>query len=75
MIDTNLLQNTQEKYICGQYDNKLACIVIGLRLMYTQFDQFMKKKRVSIIYNVLSRYIDYCNSLVATVVTVTRPQS
>ena len=39
MIDTNLLQNTQEKYICGQYDNKLACIVIGLRLMYTQFDQ------------------------------------
>jgi len=34
-----------------------------------------KKKRVSIIYNVLSRYIDYCNSLVATVVTVTRPQS
>ena len=49
-----------------------------------------KKKRVSIIYNVLrkilkkefvclfnvlSRYIDYCNSLVAAVVTVTRPQS
>ena len=53
MIDTNLLQNTQEKYICGQYDNKLACIVIGLRLMYTQFDQIerMNPKHMSVNRN------------------------
>ena len=24
MNDTNFLQNTQDKYICGQYDNKLG---------------------------------------------------
>ena len=31
---------------------------------FAWFDE-RKKKRVSIIYNVLSRYIDYCNSLVS----------
>ena len=34
MIYTNLLKNMQEKYICGQTDNKLD-VCIGLRLMYS----------------------------------------
>ena len=37
MNDTNFLQNTQDKYICGQYDNKLG--VCDWLTVDVQFDQ------------------------------------
>ena len=37
MNDTNFLQNTQDKYICGQYDNKLG--VCDWLTVDLQFDQ------------------------------------
>ena len=45
------------------------------RVHYMYIIRWSARKEEEGVYYLLSRYIDYCNSLVATVLTVTRPQS
>ena len=62
MNDTNFLQNTQDKYICGQYDNKLGvCDWLTVDVQFDQKEERVPKQLMSVNLNIINNNVNYVN--------------